>query len=247
MSFESYVEFDYSEEYRSLVAGVRRFYMVHGPKLSNGAMFSGSVNLRDIHSFEEECRCWQRLKDERSLYLQNEGELTYNTGDFREYLAAKYHGVCQLCGGKTPKDAQDHYYWTYRVVKKRFNTLANLRFNLLCLCPTCHGKLSYGGYMGVDLRPIADKARQYACDIEEAIGVGAIQTSCVIEEYADIPGEYEAYVNPIICNVTVNGIEWPMAFSWEHFMRVAFLFSGVSDMDMDSCDEPEEEWLFGED
>ena len=35
----------------------------------------------------------------------------------------------------------------------------------------------------------------------------------------------EGFHNPIVCRVMVNGKDRLMAFSWEHFMRIAFILS----------------------
>ena len=35
----------------------------------------------------------------------------------------------------------------------------------------------------------------------------------------------EGFHHPIVCHVMVNGKERSMAFSWEHFMRIAFILS----------------------
>ena len=52
------------------------------------------------------------------------------------------------------------------------------------------------------------------------------------EKYLPFTNDYEGFHAPVICEVLVNGEERQMKFSWEHFLRIAFLLTEGNDYNM---------------
>ena len=54
---------------------------------------------------------------------------------------------------------------------------------------------------------------------------------------ADDSSELERFIKPIICNVIVNGKTRKMAFSWEHFITLAFVLKDSLQLDSEDKEE----------
>ena len=126
---------------------------------------------------------------------------------------------------------QRSYYWTFRIVKESENALANLPSNIFCLCPACHGELQYGSFMGKDMSSLVKLAKEYSSHIQRIIDSNEFDDGfpSAVEELANDEIEIEGFHRPIVCKVVVNGTPRDMAFSWEHFMRLAFMFSNAEE------------------
>lgn len=218
---------DWAEQYRELSSKVDRF--LNAERLSfytdDDIQFKIS-HMDDVPSLKYEISIWKHLEAERKSILKNR-VADVDLKSWEVFLDSKYHGRCQLCGKRTVTGPDNSFYWTYRIVKKSSNELANLSANLFCLCPSCHGELSYG-FKGKDMTHIRKKAIDYRKQLQMAIDeelddIDSIPST--ISEYADTTNEYEGFRLPVICDVVVNGNEHKMKFSWEHFMRLAFLIS----------------------
>lgn len=226
---------DLKNEYINLIKGIRSFVKIRQDVVPIDKCYKPIPYLNDIKTFEEEKMLWLKLKQERRKFFEYGGEdIPLYSLDSRNYLKAKYNGRCQLCGNITPKNIQDSYFYTYRMVKQSENELSGMRYNLFCLCPTCHGELGYGKLMGQDLSEIKDKASEYAQIIEKAISECEDcddDSECFVKAFVDIKENVDGFKEPIVCNVTVNGKERKMVFSWEHFIRIAFVFSDINNFD----------------
>jgi hypothetical protein len=56
-------------------------------------------------------------------------------------------------------DSKDPLFETFRIKEFRAkHKYANMEFNVLCLCPNCHGLLKYGGGDLIDIVNVAKKA-----------------------------------------------------------------------------------------
>lgn len=230
------VSFDWKNEYLRLIRDIRTFITDKHDVKALEDVFGHIAEMDDISDFGEEKRVWLNLRDYRERIVSYElGGDPVNFDGWRDFLAAKYKGRCQLCGGKIAMEEQKSYFWTFRMVKESDNRLANLKSNLFCLCPACHGEMRYGNYMGKDMTQIVEKAQKYAKDIEEKLKDDFEDDfPCLIQELVDENIEVEGFYKPIVCDVIVNGGEpRHMAFSWEHFMRIAFIFSSLNDYNED--------------
>ena len=90
--------------------------------------------------------------------------------------------------------------------------------------------------MGRDMHQVKDKAMEYLQQLNDAMSDNLedlSETASVISYFADRANKYGGFREPIVCDVIVNGVERQMKFSWEHFMRIAFLLSGLSDQEGD--------------
>lgn len=225
---------DWKSEYYKLMRGVNEFICDREKAIFSSEeeiMFNES-DMADVKSMKDEYSIWKDLKKEKAAIMHN--RITdIKLGNWRCFLNNKYHGRCQLCGDRTASGTQNAYYWTYRIKKESENNLANMNSNIFCLCPSCHGELSHG-YLGKDLTQINKRALEYVEQLEdsqqeELDDLDAMES--IISSFADTEEEYPGFHAPIICNVVVNGKERKMAFSWEHFMQIAFLLSGINDVE----------------
>ena len=229
---------NWKAEYYKLVRGVNNFlYDCKEAIPEDNILFNESV-MSDVDSMEEEYRIWNGLIREKESILGNRiSEVDLDS--WRSFLDNKYHGRCQLCGSRTVSGVQNAFFWTYRIMKERENggnELANLHSNIFCLCPSCHGELSRP-FMGKDMRQVRNKALEYLQQLKEAMSEeldDLSETDSVISMFADMINEYKGFRSPIVCDVLVNGRERQMKFSWEHFMRIAFLLSGLDDQESDT-------------
>jgi len=192
-----------------------------------------TVNLDDIANFGEEKRIWINFHEQREKFLKGELESGLPQPG-KSYLNAKYYGHCQLCGGKTITGERNARFYTYRMAKESQNSLANMPSNLFCVCPSCWGELEAGSFMGKDMSEIIVKAKKYADYINEVIGSTDFEDDfpsliSELQEEENLSEEeeksLEGFHKPIICRVIVNGKKRCMAFSWDHFMRIAFILS----------------------
>ena len=225
---------DWKNEYINLIKGIREEINTHYDIISDDEVYEFNKDLNDIETFGEEKNLWLRLKEQRKKFIKYNGEDSISKiVDSRDFLKAKYNGRCQLCHSFAPKNLQDSYFFTYRIIKKSENQLSDMDNNLFCLCPTCHGKLRYGGLMGQDLSDIAKKATKYVNYLEDKLNSNEMEDHfpCLVQEFVDDKENIKGFHNPIICNVIVNGKEEKMVFSWEHFIKIAFIFSDINDFD----------------
>ena len=220
---------DWAKQYRELSAQVDKY--LNAERLSfhtdDDIQFKIS-DMADVPSLEDEISIWKRLETERKSILKNRVS-DVDLESWRVFLNSKYHGRCQLCGKRTVTGPDNSFYWTFRIVKEKSNALANLSANLFCLCPSCHGELSYG-FKGKDLTHIKKKTNDYRKQLEMAIDEELDDMESIpstISGYADAANEFDGFRLPVICDVVVNGNEHKMKFSWEHFIRLAFLISDV--------------------
>ena len=231
--------FDWKQEYMKLVKGIRLFISEQRDIKSADDIFGYIVEADDVKNFGQEKVIWEKMVKQRDAIMQQTTrKFPVNLRNGREFLFAKYYGRCQLCGGKIDKGDQDSYYWKFRMVKPSRNQLVDMHSNMFCLCPSCHGEMGYGNYMGKDMSSVIEKAKMYADYIEEKINSGEFKDyypSLIQEvfEMNSIPEEdeekLEGFHNPIVCDVVINGKRRYMAFSWEHFMKLAFVFSKLND------------------
>ena len=221
-------EVDWREQYQGLVAGIRWFLNEHHETIHVEDTYGNTASLDDVRTYGDEKRIWQKLQYERDRYFA--GSVPGHNAS-RAYLSSVYEGRCQLCGGRTAKGMQSSYYWTFRMVKEAENALANLPSNIFCLCPSCHGELQYGSLMGKDMSSLVDLAKEYSNHIQRAIDSGEFDDNfpSTVGELANDDIDIEGFYRPIVCDVVVNGDMRHMAFSWEHFMRLAFMFSDDGD------------------
>lgn len=243
------VTFDWKNEYLRLIKDIRTFMSDKHDIRQIEDTFGHTVNMADITDFGNEKKVWLNLLAYREKIVSCEsGEVPVNLEGWRDFLAAKYKGRCQLCGEKIPMSEQKSYFWTFRMVKESDNRLANLKSNLFCLCPACHGEMRYGNYMGKDMSEIIEKSQKYAQYIQDQRYADYDDESdCLIQEiYEENDEKSENYFEskgfhkPIVCSVIVNGKKCHMAFSWEHFMRLAFVFSEINDYNEDEINDDAE-------
>lgn len=223
---------NWKAEYYNLVRGVDAFLCDHAKAdvSSDDEILFRVSEMADVSSLAHEYKIWDRFQREKKAILDNrimEIDLT----SWRTFLNSKYHGRCQLCGSRTASGIENAHFWTYRIIKESKSDLANLHSNIFCLCSSCHGELSYG-FRGKDLTQIKVRAQEYLeqlydCMEEDLDDLD--ETESIVSSFADTDTEYEGFHAPVICDVTVNGTDRKMAFSWEHFMRIAFLLSGLND------------------
>ena len=228
---------DWKEDYYKLVHGVNKFLCDYRESIMDDDILFNESVMSDVDSMEDEYRIWNRFTKEKKAILNNRvSEVDLHS--WRDFLNSKYHGRCQLCGSRTVSGAQNAFFWTYRIIKEKAdggNGLANLHSNIFCLCPSCHGEMSRP-YKGKDMHQVKDKAMEYLQQLNEAMSEDLedlSETDSVISMFADTANNYEGFRAPIICDVIVNGVERQMKFSWEHFMRIAFLLSSLNDLGND--------------
>ena len=227
-------EINWKKAYINLINGIRSFVNYHSDIMPTDEVYKYIIDLNDVKTFGDEKAIWLRLKEQMKKLMELEGEDTPPAWfGSRDFLKAKYNGRCQICGNIVPKNEQDTYFFTYRIIPKSKNPLADMKYNLFCLCPTCHGALRYGRVMGQDMSDIVEKASMYASYIEDKINSGEMEDDfpCLVQELVDSKVELEGFCKPIVCNVIVNGKERKMAFSWEHFIKMAFVFSDINDFE----------------
>ena len=190
-------------------------------------------DMADVKTLGIELATWEQIQKQKENILKN--RVTDSDFDkWKQFLDSKYHGRCQLCGNRTVSGVDQAYTWTYRMVKKRDNSLANMECNMFCLCPSCHGEMSYG-FRGRDLTKVLETARDYTVQLTECLEEGLDdmeESPSIISEFADYQNDYEGFHAPLTCDVIVNGEERQMKFSWEHFLHISFLLTEGNEYNM---------------
>ena len=232
--------FNWREQYLNLAKGIKSFITYKSDKRDLRDMYGNVADMEDVDNFGDEKHIWSRLKNQREIIMAQEvGRMPVNLSSWRTYLDAKYKGRCQLCGGRTITGEQYAHFKTFRIIKESENGLANMNSNMFCLCPSCWGEMQYGGFMGQDLSDLFAKAERYANYLEDKIRTGDMEDdfpSLVSEVWEDQvltedEEKLEGFHNPIVCHVMVNGKDRSMAFSWEHFMKIAFILSETEEVE----------------
>ncbi len=224
---------NWREAYINLARGIHDFVSRQMERRNPEDMRGYISRMNDIESFGEEKRLWLRLKKERDIILDcMDHSCPIDLDSWRSFIESRYRGRCQLCGKGTITGIQNTHFYTYRIVKKRDNALANMKYNLLSLCPSCWGELMYGDYMGQDMQDLLGKGTQYAEYMEmmledhtmedhfKSLVSGIYEDQVLLDEEQE---KLEGFQNPIVCRVMINGKDRLMAFSWEHFIRLAFI------------------------
>ena len=232
--------FDWKTEYLNLAKAIRGFITETRPVVKESEVYGHIADMADVPTFYDERKLWQKLFEQREkIVCQTVGKAPINLDYWRSFLSSKYKGRCQVCGKKTATGEQNAHFFTYRINKESENKLANLSSNMFCVCPSCHGEMQYGSYMGKDLNEILEKANLYweyydsKCDNDEMED----DYESLVAELVDDSGEIEGFNKPITCDVIVNGKSRKMAFSWEHFIMLAFVLK--DSLQLDSKDKEE--------
>lgn len=232
--------FDWKEEYLNLAKAIREFVTETSPVVEEREIYGYTADMADVPTFNDERILWQKLYEQREkIVCQTVGKAPINLDYWREFLSSKYNGRCQVCGKKTATGAQKAHFFTYRINKESENKLANLSSNLFCVCPSCHGEMQFGSYMGKDMNKILEKANQYweyyasKCNSDEMED----DYISLVAELADDSGELEGFIKPITCDVIVNGKPRKMAFSWEHFIMLAFVLKDSLQLNSEDKEE----------
>ena len=232
--------FDWKAEYLNLAKAIREFISETSPVVKESEVYGHIADMADVPTFYDERKLWQKLFEQREkIVCQTVGKAPINLDYWRSFLSSTYKGRCQVCGKKTATGEQNAHFFTYRINKESENKLANLSSNMFCVCPTCHGEMQYGSYMGKDLHKILEKANLYCeyydskCDGDEMED----DYESLVAELADDSGEIEGFIKPITCDVIVNGKPRKMAFSWEHFIMMAFVSKDSLQLDSEDKEE----------
>ena len=227
------VTINWNEQYKALSEGVRDFLMEKKPLVTDEKISFMTSDMADMKTLGIELATWEQIQKQKENILKN--RVTDSDFDkWKQFLDSKYHGRCQLCGNRTVSGVDQAYTWTYRMVKKRDNSLANMECNMFCLCPSCHGEMSYG-FRGRDLTKVLETARDYTMQLTECLEEGPDdieEAPSIISEFADYQNDYEGFHAPVICDVIVNGEERQMKFSWEHFLHISFLLTEGNEYNM---------------
>ena len=211
---------DWKDEYQKLKKTIRDFINQSQRGVDIESIRVQMLDMDDVPTWGEERALWKRLVRQEQELLNDEHKF-FSFG--KDYLDSKYHGKCQICGAQTPRGSENDYFYTYRIAKKKDSQLADLESNLFCLCPSCHGNLQYS-FLTRDLTDIKRKAEEYIGIYKDILENGIDdEEDSGISILADYDGEMEGFRTPIICNVVVNGEKHKMAFSWDHFIRIAFM------------------------
>lgn len=239
INIEDAEDFNWKEEYIRLETGIRSFISTKTEKRRPEDLYGYTANMEDIENFGEEKRLWLNLRAQRKRIMdQKTGKSPVDFAAWRSFLNAKYTGRCQLCGGKTITGEQNAHFYTFRIIKESENQLANISSNMFCLCPSCWGEMGHGSFMGKDMHELLDKTTEYSVYLKKQLEINAIadHSACLVKEVfeeQDLTDEelkkLEGFHNPIVCRVMVNGKDRCMAFSWEHFIRLAFILSSAED------------------
>jgi hypothetical protein len=130
-----------------------------------------------------------------------------NVQDPNEFLRNEYHGRCQVCGNILRLVNGDNLVKLFRIVESKEGIWwYDYPFNVLSMCPNCHGLAKNGGYDFTDLFHIAQELSQ-----------DSIFTIEVPEFNGDF---YEAHVK-------INGENKRLIMSPIHLINVASLFEDV--------------------
>jgi hypothetical protein len=216
---------NWKESFTNIIDGISYFINKKCELHNESDLVNAIPNMADVQTFGEEKKIWIQLNEMSNALLSDKRARVYFGRDF---LFSKYSGRCQLCGKRTArKNFQDAHCYTFRMVKEHENpAMFEIAANLFCVCPSCHGALQWGEFMGRDLSDIARKAKEYICIYNENVEEDLDDDEAsVISMFADTKKGKEGFKAPIICNVIVNGQKREMAFSWEHFIWIAFILN----------------------
>lgn len=226
--------FDWKQEYLRLAEDIRYFLSETRPIQKETEVYGYIADMADVITFGDEKKVWQNLIAQREKIVQQQvRKMPINLDNWRAFLAVKYNGRCQVCGNKTATGAQNAHFFTYRISKESESKLANMSSNMFCLCPSCHGEMQYGSYMGKNMAEVMEKANlyyEYYASKKDSDEMEDDDES-LISELADEECELEGFSKPIVCNVVVNGKNRKMAFSWEHFIRMAFILADAEEIE----------------
>lgn len=218
---------DWGEDYRDLTFGIRNFVAtsIEGPDQLD--VPEEIIDLDDIHSKEEEQQLWQRLKITRDTILSagkdNQKQVDVQILGWDSFLREKYRNHCQICGVAIP-NTENHSNTRFRIHPDARNSFSDIASNVFCLCPACRGDMQFGGRKR-DLREIQRMANKYLVKLIAAEDKRNSQEEASIASEMASEGNYEStFNNPMICQVCVNGKQEQIYFSWEHFLRLAFMF-----------------------
>ena len=228
---------DWKKEYNILANGIKDF-ISKKEKIKDLRQISfKTINMDDVPTYAREKAIWKDVQDtrERIRSARSMPDLTKVLGT-RRFLESTYHGYCQLCKGKTcTSDVHSHFYM-YRIVKPSKLSdpnFADMATNLFSVCPTCHGSLNYGQFMGFDMSNIITQSKKYVKyfldKYEDFKNIQLFDNNLSL--ISELQGESIScdkdgmIVNPIVIKVTVNGEEKDMFFSWEHFIRLAMILN----------------------
>ena len=119
------------------------------------------------------------------------------------------------------------------MIKQHQSALADMIPNLFCVCPSCHGNLQYSAKVR-DLSSIFKKAKLYVTkyteyEQEDYDDEQESAISELVKESSKQGFQREDVRNPVECPVKVNGEQKTMVFSWEHFIRLAFVLTQVEE------------------
>ncbi len=231
---------DWREEYNRLAVGIEEFLLKRIDRKTKENMYGNVADMRDIKNYGEEKKLWLKLKNQRDTIINYEGRsLPVDLDLWRSFLISKYKGRCQLCGEKIITQEQYAHFDTYRIIKQSENKLANMYSNMFCLCPSCRGKLAFGEYMGQDMHELLEKTAAYVEYMETTMNESVMEDNfqCLVQETweeQELTREEEeqlkGFHNPIVCHVMVNGEDRCIAFSWEHFISLAFILWDARNM-----------------
>lgn len=231
--------FDWEKEYLDLANGIRNFISEKIERKSVEDLGCFVAEMDDVETFGQEKKIWNLLKHQKERIMSHDkASYPINLDNWREFLASTYKGRCQLCGEQTITGEQNARFFTYRLVKPATNRLKDMYSNMFCLCPSCWGQMDKGDFMGKDMSELLIKTRDYVKYLENNLQTGEMEEhfpSLIKEvweaqEFSEEEEEkLEDFHNPIVCRVMVNGRDRLMAFSWEHFMRIAFILSDAEE------------------
>lgn len=233
-----YIERQYDCEFTDLVTDWKKVYfdLAHGIQsfiqkpTKQFSYLDAEANLDDVATFGDEKRIWKNLRQEYDDVRRGKRPSILFT---KEYLDAHYKGHCQICGARIPHGENSSVYYTYRMIKQHQSALADMIPNLFCVCPSCHGNLQYSAKVR-DLSSIFKKAKLYVSkyteyEQEDYDDEQESAISELVKESSKQGFQREDVRNPVECPVKVNGEQKTMVFSWEHFIRLAFVLTQVEE------------------
>lgn len=218
---------NWSVDYRNLSYGIRSFISTT-VELANDIQLDNSIlSLDDLGDLDVEKRLWTQLKMTRDAIMSNND--TNHAGinmeilGLRGFIREKYHGHCQICGQQALVDEENDESIRYRIHNEDRNAFSDISANILCLCPACRGDMTFGNNRR-DMREVSRMANRYIVNLKKKLDETEVTSSSVISQLAS-EGIFESrFENPIISPVCINGKQEQIYFSWEHFVRIAFMF-----------------------
>ena len=218
---------DWSEDYRDLTFGIRNFVALSIEMPDQSDDTEKIIDLDDMHTKEEEQQLWQRLKMTRDTILSagkdNQKQANVQILGWDSFLREKYRNHCQICGVAIP-NTKNHLKTKFRIYSDEKNSFSDIASNVFCLCPSCRGDMQFG-VKKRDLREIQRMSNKYLVSLVAEEDNKTQQEDTSIASKIASKGNYEnAFNNPMIVPVCINGKQEQLYFSWEHFLRLAFMF-----------------------